>query len=166
MATINEGVFHVFTYKDGLLSKVAHDLRLRLTRFEVVVDGDAVSGTFWPAALEVEGPMVRGQLDAGGLSDKDRRDIRGSINDKILLTARHPQATFEGTRMGARVSGQLTLVGRSAPVDVHLTEDGDRLRGEVTLTPTRWGIKPFKALLGAIKLKDQVLVRFDLPRPA
>jgi hypothetical protein len=31
--------------------------------------------------------------------------------------------------------------------------------------PTRWGIEPFKALLGAIKLDDRVLVKFDFASP-
>ena len=47
--------------------------------------------------------------------------------------------------------------------DITLTvrEADGRWRGQIELVPTRWGIQPFKALLGAIKLEDRVVVRFD-----
>ncbi|MEZ4248058.1 MAG: hypothetical protein R3B99_07445 [Polyangiales bacterium] len=35
----------VFTYKDGLLSKIAHDLRVKVERFEVKVDGAERNGS-------------------------------------------------------------------------------------------------------------------------
>lgn len=36
----------VFTYKEGLLSAVAHDLKLRVTRFTIDTEGDAVRAEF------------------------------------------------------------------------------------------------------------------------
>lgn len=55
------------------------------------------------------------------------------------------------------------MAGQRRPLALLLGLSRDRLHGEVELTPSRWGIKPFKALMGAIKLQDRVRVRFDLP---
>jgi len=167
MTTRDDGTIYVFTFKEGLLSKVAHDLRLTVRRFEVHLDGDAIDARFWPESFEVDGAMRRGRLEPGALSEKDRRDILGNMTAKVLDTRRHGEIRFRGAARdgAARVEGQLELAGRTAPVSVPVTVAGGRVRGEVELRPTRWGIKPFKALLGAIKLKDRVVVRFDLPDP-
>lgn len=169
MKRITTGTINVFTFKDGLLSAVAHDLRLTLDRFELEVDPEAgtVTGRFWPASARVEGAMKNGQLDAGGLSERERREIHDNLTDKILKTDRNPEVRFQG-RLAVdapvgRVDGTLTLAGRDAPVTVTLRREGGRYRGEAELAPSRWGIPPFKALMGAIKLQDRVRLTFDLP---
>jgi len=169
MKRITQGTFHVFTYKDGLLSSIAHDLRLSLERFEVEVDADAgtVSGRFWPASLRVDGPVKEGTVDAKGLSERDRRDIHDNITEKILQTDRQPEVRFIGKLVVdapiGRVDGTLSLVGRDAPLNVTLRHEGGRYLGEVEFVPSKWGIAPFKALMGAIRLRDRVRVVFDLP---
>lgn len=161
------GRIEVLTFKQGLLSKVAHDLLLELGHFELRTDGVRVEGKFLLTSLSVEGVMHKGALDAHGLSDGDRHDIDGNIQNKILHTKEHPEATFVGeVRRGDgkhTVAGKLTLAGKTQDLSVEVREADGHWRGEVELTPTRWGIQPFKALLGAIKLQDRVLVRFDCP---
>lgn len=164
--TSASGTIQVFTYKDGLLARLAHDLRLTLGRFEIQRDGAAVEGRFWPASLHVDGAIDRrGQLDAKALSDSDRRKIGENIAQEVLHLDRFPEASFRGQIVagGGAVEGELTLAGRSAAVRVPVQLAGDRLRGEVTLVPSRWGISPYKALAGAIKLQDRVLVVVELP---
>ncbi len=160
----------VFTYKDGLLARLAHDLQLTLGRFEIELEGEDVRARCWPESLRVDGAMKRGQLQARGLSDSDKQKIIENMRGEILYTARHPEITFTGTarRRGdaIAVAGQLELVGRAAAVELTLREQGGRLLGEVELKPSRWGIKPYKALAGAIKLQDRLTIRVDLPAPA
>ncbi|MCA9546446.1 MAG: YceI family protein [Myxococcales bacterium] len=158
-----EGTVQVFTFKEGLLSKVAHDLRLSLARFEISRDGDTVRGRFWPDTLTVDGAMRDGRLDADGLKPKDKRDIHQNMTRKVLQTDRNPVVELEATHAGGRLQGQLTLNGRRQPIACAVTEAGGRITGRVTLVPTRWGVQPFKALMGAIKLQDRVEVTFDLP---
>lgn len=170
MQLFEEGRIHVYTFKRGLLSKVAHDLQLRLARFEVKSDRKRVEARFWPESLSVEGVRVEGRLDPAALSDADRRDILGNVRDKILRTQRYPEARFEGAvepvaDQRYRVRGELELVGKRAPIELTVFERDGRVSGEVELVPTRWGIEPFKALLGAIKLQDRVLVKFDFEVP-
>jgi hypothetical protein len=154
----------VFTYKDGLLARLAHDLRLTLRRFEIQRDGAAITARFWPGSLHVDGAIDRhGQLDVNTLSDNDRRKIGENIADDVLHLDRFPEASFRGQIVGDAVEGELSMAGRSASVRVPVQAAGGRLRGEVILVPSRWGITPYKALAGAIKLQDRVRVVVDLP---
>jgi hypothetical protein len=61
-----------------------------------------------------------------------------------------------------RVQGELELLGRWQPIEFPFSESSGKVTGEVELRPSRWGIEPYKALLGAIRLQDRVLVRFEL----
>jgi hypothetical protein len=170
MQLLQDGRIEVYTFKRGLLSKVAHDLQLRLSRFELRTDGERIEGRFWPESLSVEGAIVGEKLDRQALSDADRRDILGNVQGKILHAARYPEVRFEGlAERGTdrfRVRGELELVGRRVPIELDVVESAGRLSGEVELVPSRWGIEPFKALLGAIKLDDRVLVKLDFAAPS
>ncbi|MCA9693050.1 MAG: YceI family protein [Nannocystaceae bacterium] len=157
----------VFTFKDGLLARLAHDLQLTLGRFRIARDGDAVTGTFWPETLMVDGAVKRGAIDHGALSESDRAKILESMRADVLHTRAHPEISFQGQLAvdGAtcKVRGALTLVGQTKPVEARLALAGGRIRGEIELVPSRWGIRPFKALAGAIKMQDRVLVTIDAP---
>lgn len=153
----------VFTFKDGLLARLAHDLRLTLRRFELRRDGEDVTGRFWLGSLVVDGVVGKqGHVDAGGLSADNRRAIAGNIAE-VLQTGRFPEATLAGKLAGGRFVGTLTLVGRTQPVEAAVVEAGGVLRAEVVLVPSRWGIAPYKALAGAIKLQDRMIVRASGP---
>ena len=167
MDRIDSGDFHVFTFKQGLLSPLAHDLRLSLRRFIIEIEGDDVKGKFWPATLRVDGVMKKGRCDPDGLKDHHKREIQGNITRKILMTDRHPQAVFEGKReegaQGAwRVSGTLEIKGKRAPLSLDVVTENGRLKANVELVQTKWGIKPFKAVGGTIKIKDALRIEFEL----
>ena len=156
------GTVRVFTFKEGLLSRVAHDLRLDVGEFRIELDGDTVEAKVDANSLTVDGVMKKGRLDRNGLRKRDMAQIQRTIRDEIFQTNRFPEIDFSGQRDGSRVSGQLHLKGRRAQVSFTANESGDRWRGRFEIQPSRWGIAPYKALMGAIKLKDRVVVEFDL----
>ncbi|MCY1058620.1 YceI family protein [Nannocystis sp. SCPEA4] len=165
MSTPQPAQIKVFTFKDGLLARLAHDLRLSLGRFEIRREGTALSGRFWPDTLRVDGVVGKdGRVDVDGLSAGDKAKIQRNITDEILLTARHPEVTFAGALTpGGLLDGRLNMLGKTAPVRAPVRVEGDRLRAEFTLVPSQWGIAPYKALAGAIKLQDRIVVSLDLP---
>lgn len=171
MKSITTGTIRIFTFKRGILSKMAHDLRIRVEGFEIRPgepgpDGAAVEADFVPERFVVEGPIKHGHLDESGLSPADKREIATTMRDKILASA---PVRFRGTARESAdaysVDGTLTMAGRDGSVVFKLARQGDRLLGEVELEPSRWGIQPYKAMLGAIQLQDRVRVDFDLPAP-
>jgi hypothetical protein len=158
---------HVFTFKEGLLARIAHDLQIRATHWEIAMEGDAVRGWFALAGLRVDGAVSHGHVNDGALSASDRAKIERTMAHDVLATRQFPTAIFEGIldRDAMRVSGTLRLHGRThALAPFELRDDGVNISVDVELTPSRWGIAPYRALAGALKLQDRVVVRITLPR--
>jgi polyisoprenoid-binding protein YceI len=161
----------VLTYKEGLLSAIAHDLEIRVTRFEVDVSLDplAVQATFDASSLRVVGAVRDGAVHPGALGEGDKKTIEHNLAADVLHPAEHPSIRFASTAVtregdGYRVEGTLTLRGRAGPVSFKARPEGDRLVAEVLLHQPDFGIKPYSAMLGTLKIKPHVTVRCALPR--
>ncbi len=154
----------VLTFKEGLLSPVAHDLRLRITRFEIEV-ADALTATFDASSLVVDMPMKDGRENPSALSPADKAKIAGQIRDDVLHAARYPRATFRSRALTLRtdggydVQGELTLHGVTQPLDVQTQLVEGRQRLELTLHQPAYGIAPYRAMLGTLKIRPDVVVR-------
>jgi len=157
-----DGTVRVFTFKEGLLSRIAHDLRLDVGRFDVRLDGERVKASFETTSLTVDGVMKKGRLDRNGLNKRDMSQIQRTIRDEIFHSNRFPQISFEGVREGSRISGTLEMKGRRADLAFDIGSNPAQWTGRVELRPSRWGIPPYKALMGAIKLKDKIVVTLEL----
>jgi len=164
---------HVFTEKEGLLSKMAHDLRIRVERFDVKVEGEgagaSVTATFDPASLVVETALSKGKDNPGGLSAGDIRKIEETIRKEILSVRKHPEIRFssksvEESGAGFTVKGELELHGRTRPLTLRVRDTGDAWETQATLHQPDWGIKPYKAALGALKIKPDVRVELVVPK--
>ena len=150
---------HVFTFKAGLLSRVAHDLQLSIAGGEVELSGGEVTARIPLSALRVDGVVRRGRLDPMVLSPKDQAGIARTATQDLLGVDRHPEAIFVGRIAGGRARGGLRLCGREVAVD--LPVQGGRVVAEIQ--PTAWGIAPYKAMMGAIRLQDRVRLEVTLP---
>jgi len=169
----------IYTFKAGLLSRVAHDLRLHVEPHGVRVTrtGDRVEAEFDPSAIVVDGAVDSdGTVDVDELSRRDRAKIVDNIQTEILDVKRHPKIRFSGSVTplpGDRldVAGELELAGVRRPLRfVAQTQSGsagqpERVEARVTLQPSEFGIPPYKALAGAIRLQDRVVVELDLAAP-
>lgn len=167
MTRITKGDVRLFTYKDGFLSAIAHDLQLTVKRFRVEVRDDAVSGFFMPESIVVDGAVKDGKIDPRALSDKDKAKIRTTMASEVLRTSEFGKVSFSGTvsREGLALvaRGELELVGRRVEIEVPMRQKGGTVTGDVEIQPSRWGIKPYRALGGTLKLQDRVRVTFALP---
>jgi polyisoprenoid-binding protein YceI len=68
----------------------------------------------------------------------------------------------EGAGGDLRVRGELSLNGKSAPVEFELaTADEGRVTGSATVTQSAHGIKPYSALFGALKVADEVRIEIE-----
>lgn len=159
----------VNTYREGVGAKIGHDLVIDVTRWEATIDlaGDPAESsirlTADPRSLEVR----EGLRGLKPLTDKDRAEIRKTIDAKVLggspisFTSRSVRGGAGG---GAPlvVAGDLTLSGQSRPITAELavTDDG-HVTGTIPVTQTTWGIKPYRGLMGALKVRDDVEVVID-----
>ena len=160
---------HVLTYCEGLLTAFGHDLELAVTRFDIRVDPDArrADASFDAASLRVERAFKNG-VEHRGLSDADRRTIEDTARRDVLSVTRHPEIRFRTTRVtdvenGWDVVGKLVLCGKERDVQVPLRRDGDRCVASIPLRQEDFGIKPYSAFFGGLKVKSEVVVRLSLP---
>jgi len=161
------------TGRTGLGRRAGHDLTIEPTRWQADVAVNTADPGQSSVTLTIEVDSVEVREGAGGLkplTDADRADIKTTICEKILLTAAHPVITFgssqvTGTPEAFQISGDLTIMGQGRPVTVHGRIDGGRLRGHATVSQSRWGIKPYSAFAGALRLADDIQVEFDLAVP-
>ena len=159
-----DAIIHAYTFKEGLLSKLAHDLRFTLTRFSISVRGTEITGRFTLSSLRVDGVMRSGKLERNELSPNDRERIQETMQD-VLRVRDHAEAKLSARLLNAAppflIEGQLTLCGETRPIQTRLELDSDRLLGAITIVPSQWGIKPYRALGGTLKLQDRVRIAID-----
>lgn len=160
----------VLTGRVGLGAKAGHDLTIEVTRWR----GEAVVAPGDPAGcrvtVEVDAASLRVREGTGGvkaLTDGDRVEIEKIMREKVLRAAEHPSITFRSTRVEGgpeafRVEGDLTIAGVTRPVRVDGALAEGRARGRACVAQSHWGIRPYSAFLGALKLRDEVEVIFDV----
>jgi polyisoprenoid-binding protein YceI len=161
----------VLTYKEGLLSAVAHDLEIRVTRFDVDVEASPLSvrARFDAASLAVVGAVRDGAVQPGAIGESDMRKIEHTIATEVLHAADHPDILFASSEIrregeGFRMIGELTLRGRAQLITFATKPEGERMVAEVRIHQPDFGIKPYTAMLGTLKIKPDVTVRCSLPR--
>ena len=159
----------VKTYREGMAAKVGHDLVMDVTRWDATVDltASSVELNADPRSLEVrEG--VRGLKP---LTDKDRGEIHRNIDDKVLhglpIAFRSTAVRLSEADGRIVVDGQLTMAGTTRPVALQLDVGADgRVGGTIPLTQSDWGIKPYRGLMGALKVRDALEIVLDARLPA
>jgi hypothetical protein len=160
----------IFTEREGLLGAMGHDLKLRVARFSI--EGDAVArhlaARFDAASLVVVAALRDGAEDPAALSESNRREIEGSIATYVLEAERHPEVRFVASAIdpsgpGYRLRGTLSLHGVEREIEVPVRREGERLVAEVRLHQPDFGIRPYSALLGALKVKPDVRVVVSAP---
>ena len=157
----------IFTYKEGLLSRVAHDLKLEVTRFTIAIEETGTEARLDTRSLRVVCAQQDGRDAPSLLSSRDHRKIESQINSDVLHSARFPEATFrseEFTRSkgGLQLRGRLILHGRERPLAMRFAREGKTWRGETWIHQPDFGIVPFKAAFGALKVKADVKLRLEL----
>ncbi len=162
----------VFTYKEGLLSPLAHDLKIRVTRFEIEVAEDLtrIEASFDPNSLRVVCAM-RNDIEAPQvLRAKDIREIEANITRKVLETNRYREIRFtatviEGLDDGAwRVQGDLCLHGRTRPISFEVVTAEGRYSCRVRLHQPDFGIRPFSAMFNTLKIRPDLFVAVSVPQ--
>lgn len=169
--TQNDAETLVFTFKDGLLSKVAHDLKVRVNRFTLDFDPAAskVTGEFDPSSLEVINAVHDGVEDPKALSGGDKDKIASQIQKEVLETSSHPKIHFTSTKVARRpdggysITGDLTLHGTTRPISAETRVEGGKQVAEVEINQPDFGVEPFKAMMGTLKVKPVVRVRVSVP---
>jgi polyisoprenoid-binding protein YceI len=150
---------HVETGRNGAAAKAGHDLIIDVNSWEATLDvGDdsSLQLSADPTSLHVR----EGKGGMQALKDDDKEDIRKTIDKDVL---KKKSISFRSTSVeqagdGLKVSGDLEMGGKTKPVTFDLSESGGTLSGRAAVKQSDWGIKPYSALFGALKVNDEVKV--------
>jgi len=151
----------VRTYREGVAARVGHDLVLDVTRWDAAVEIAADPGSSRvelsadPRSLEVR----EGLHGLKPLTDRDRGEIRKNIDGKVLRGQPIGFRSRAVRQDGARIilDGDLTIAGTTRPITAQLDVDGDgRVSGTIPVTQSEWGIKPYRGMMGALKVRDEI----------
>ena len=162
----------VRTYREGVAAKAGHDLIIDVTRWDATVAvadepaGWTIEVNADPRSLEIR----EGLRGVKPLTDKDRNEIRGTIDGKILrgqpIEFRSTTVHQDAAAGPLVVEGELTMAGTTRPVSARMDVAADgHVTGTIPLTQSAWGIKPYRGLMGALKVRDELEIVLDARLP-
>lgn len=156
-------------------TSTVRDWKCDAATIEATVTGAGAAAT--APAKEVGAAAKRAQLTIpvaqldchnGTMNEHMRKALKA--NDHKAIEYRI--ATWELTPRGddsasVKTSGTLVMAGAEKPITVDLaakrgTAGSWELTGSKTLKMTEWGIKPPSLMLGTMKVRDPVTIRFEL----
>jgi len=152
----------VQTRRGGAAAKAGHDLLLHVTAWEgALTIGD--DGTPAAAELFADATSLRVQKGTGGmkaLDDEDKANIHQTIDDEVL---ERRDIAYRSTSVdGGWADGELTIGNRTRPLSVALAvADDGTVTATATIKQSNWGMKPFSALFGTLKVLDEVAVALE-----
>jgi len=168
-----DGTLSVRTGKSGAAAKAGHNLLITVERWGATVQlaDDPAQSVLELTADSTSLTVLEGTGGMQSLGDDDKAGITQTINQEVLKgtaisfrsTAVRPDADRK-----LHVTGDLELAGGINLVgfDIEIADDG-HLTGTASLKQTAWGMKPYSALFGTLKVSDEVQVSVDARlRPA
>jgi polyisoprenoid-binding protein YceI len=162
------GVLSIRTTRQGAASKAGHDLRMEVGAWEAELKlGDAPEQSAMTLAADSRSlRVIEGSGGIKSLTGDDKENIQKTINDEVLkgcaIEFRSSGVHAAAGGSGLSVQGQLDLNGKQAPVTFDLTLGDDRrVSGSTVVKQTAFGMKPYSALFGALKVADEVTIAID-----
>lgn len=165
--------FTVKAFAAGLLSALGHSPTIALADFEgeIFLNPDAVEQSSLRMVIHAASLTVTDDI-----SEKDREEINRRMHEEVLESDSFPDVVYECSRGSASktgegqywvaLNGELTLHGvkHNQPVSARVSVNGDSLRaaGEFSVRQSDYEIRPVSALGGAVKLKDEIKLSFDI----
>ncbi len=161
---VTRSTLTVRVFKTGLLSAFSHNHEIRAP----ISRGSFDESTDLPL-VELNVDVRQLQALDPDLSAKDRAEVQQTmLGPTVLDSARFPEIRFRSLTVEKagegkwRVHGDLTVHGEARPVLVEVSGGLGHYRGSATVRQTDFGIKPVTFAGGAIKVKDEVRVEFEI----
>jgi hypothetical protein len=169
----------ILVYRDGRMARLGHNhvLRVRQLSGEVVVPKDVANTTF-----TLEFPVAAMSIDEAALRAEQGEDFKASIDpasidgtrghmlgDRLLDAAHFPVIRLQSgplTGDGDHWTATLSITVRDhvaavvVPVTMTLDPESLTASGEFDLTHSQLGLTPYSVGLGAIRVAENMHVRF------
>ena len=152
----------VRTTRRGAAGKAGHDLEMEVTRWSAKLElGESPEASFTADSRSFK--VVEGTGGVKPLAAEEKAAIPQTIDEEVLM--RTP-IEFHSNRVEVDrgghtvdVDGDLQLLGTPHPISFKLNIGFDgRLAGSASVKQSEWGIEPYTALFGTLKVSDDVEV--------
>jgi polyisoprenoid-binding protein YceI len=162
-----DGKLVVRTGKGGAASKAGHNLVIEVERWGATVQfaQDPAQSVLELNADSTSFRVLDGTGGVKSLDAGDKDGIAQTINQEVL---KGTSIAFKSTAVRPDGDDQLHVTGdlelangvNLIAFDISVSDDG-RLTGRATVKQTEWGMKPYSALFGTLKVTDEVGVEID-----
>jgi polyisoprenoid-binding protein YceI len=165
--------FTVRVFAGGLLSAFGHSPTIAIRDFsgEAQVKPGDLQQSWLKLTIRAASLAVKDDI-----SDKDRREMEGTMQDEVLETSSYPEIVYECSKVAATkrgdgqysvtLDGDLTMHGvtHTQTVPARVVMDGDTVRafGNFSLLQTDYEMKLASAAGGALKVKDELKFSFNI----
>ena len=156
------------TKRSGAAAKAGHDLLIHVTSWSatLVADEDPAQTSIELGADATSLRVIEGTGGMQALGEDDIENIQQTIDDEVLkgreITFRSTSAQGEDDLSRISVEGDLTILDQINPIafELAIAENG-ALSATAVVTQTTWGMEPYSALFGALKVADEVEVAVE-----
>ena len=159
---IHNSVMTVRVSKSGLFSAFGHEHDV-----SAPIQQGRFSETNQSVDLTVDARQMR-VMDKD-VSEKDRAEIQETmLGPKVLDSGRFPEIRFRSTTVGPAgegrwiVAGNLTVHGQTRPIKLEVQAKNGHYQGAAQLKQRDFGIEPISVGGGAVKVKNELRVEFDI----
>jgi len=176
----------VLTRREGVLKRVGHDLRIIVERFSLTASAEqrTVELKVDATSLNVDCAIEGERRLPGVPSSKDRSSINEQLSSVVLRAQQHPEIRFlsqvlpqdswqqlvglyehetDAPSKAVTIAGELSLCGATRPLSVLVQATSTGLMARATLDQTRFGIEPYRGMLGALRVSAHVDVCLQIP---
>ncbi len=141
---VEHSTLKIHVGKAGLFSAAGHDHRVAFT-----VDARKLT-----------------LVEDNKLSAEQQAEVEHTMHTKVLQSESYPLISFHSTKIGRTgvnrwiVSGELTLHGRSRPIQADVRYGEGAYTGRATIKQTDFGINPVSVAGGVVKVKNELEIQF------
>lgn len=158
--------------QEGFIARKYQNHRVEVRTFSGKIEVSLKDETQVAVEVEAEAKSLTNVDQA--MSEFERKEFHNVLNNTVIETDKFPKIKFvsasvsdarrSGETRSFTLAGDLTLHGVtkrvSFPVSVTMNEEQLRATGEAKLKHSDFGMKPYTAGLGMIKIGDEVKISF------
>lgn len=119
-------------------------------------------------AVELRIPVAQLACGNGTMDGHMKKALKATAHETIVFRMEgYSTAAGDAGTTTLELRGTLTMAGAERPVvlTAAATYENDgtlRIQGSQTITMSEWGVKPPSLMLGTMKVRDDVVVHFDI----
>lgn len=176
-----ESEIRILAYRDGPLASLGHNHVISTTDIDGAV---ALASPVGRSTVRVSFPVQSLQVDIPAQRDEEGADFPGALDqsaidgtrsnmlgEKLLDADNYPEVQLRSREIGGELPAlqllmDVTVKNQVTPVTipVTVTVHDERLvaTGTVTVRQTELGLQPFSVGLGALSVRDELVLKFRL----